>query len=152
MAANSIIQLHVNRAIHILVIEANPLHQVLIDSGLRLSSPRAKPTLVTTLAAAIHYLHQCATSQLAPPKLVMLGVDTSLRESDWQLLRELRTRYCLLPVLILSAYVDPDFIRQVYDLGAHSFIAKPRRPKEWELQLKSLAFYWLEIVTLPRAY
>ncbi|WP_317171832.1 response regulator [Spirosoma validum] len=141
-----------NRSIVILVIENNPDQQLLIGYSLRTSIPQAKLNFATTANEALRYLYECSAGQLPCPKLILLNTHPSQGESGWQLLKELRTRYPRLPVLVLSAQHDPDFIRQSYEFGANSFIVKPQNLEGWELQFKRLAIYWLGVVTLPPAY
>lgn len=147
-----LIESRVNRSIIILVIEADPESQFVIDDSLRVSIPQAEPVFIASAEEAQLYLYKCSTSQLACPKLVLLSMEPSRRESDWQLLKELRTHYPLLPVLILSSYSESGFIKQSYEFGAHSFLTKPQNQAGWELQFELLATYWFGIVTLPPTY
>ena len=60
------------------------------------------------------------------PDLVVL--DVMMPElSGWQVLRALRAqpRYQLLPVLMLTAAVQPNDVEMSYDLGASAVIGKP---------------------------
>lgn len=122
-----------NRSFVILIIEENPDQQLVIGYSLRASVSQAEPVFTTTAEETLQYLYQCANDRLPCPKLVLFDTHPSQQEGGWQLLKELRTHYPRLPVLILSDYQGQDFIKQSYELGAHSFIVKPQTLEGWEI-------------------
>jgi CheY-like chemotaxis protein len=138
-----------NRSFFILVVEDNPDHQLLIGYSLRASIPQAEPVFVSLAEEALSYLDECFIGKKPFPKLCLLGIKQPPPESAWYLLKQLRKRYPCLPVLVLSAQEDSDCIRLAYELGAHSFLTKPRDLEGWEVQFKLLTIYWLGVVTLP---
>lgn len=83
---------------------------------------------------------------------MLLDIHLPEPRQGWQLLEELKGRYPRLPVLALSAHQDADTIRLAYQLGVHSFLAKPMALSEWERNFAILRTYWLDVVTLPPAY
>ena len=137
-----------NRSLSVLVIEDNPDHQLLIGYSLRTSVPEAEPVFMSTAEETFAYLEKSVVTQTPFPKLVLLDFHLPQPEVGRQLLKELRTRYPHLPVLVLSAHPDPDDVKQAYELGALSFIRKPVGLAKWEQYFQTLRDYWLEVVTL----
>lgn len=84
------------------------------------------------------------------PSLLLLDLDIATRPIVWQLLKQIRTSYELLPVVVISLDGQSETIRQAYNLGAHGFIHKSIDRTEWEKQSASLADYWLRVVDLPK--
>ncbi|MFD2934804.1 response regulator [Spirosoma flavum] len=140
------------RSLFILVVEDNPDHQLLIGYSLRASIPQAEPVFKATASETLLYLESCWENQSLFPKLVLLEVNLPHPEIGWQLLKEIRTRYARLPVLVLSSYQGPDYVQQAYELGAHSFIEKPLNLSDWENHFQALGAYWLGVVTLADKY
>jgi len=84
------------------------------------------------------------------PGLLLLNLEIATRPIAWQLLEQIRTRYLLLPVVLISEDGQIETIRRAYDSGSHSFIHKSMDWSRWEEQLASLADYWLQVVNLPQ--
>jgi CheY-like chemotaxis protein len=141
-----------NRFLPILVVEDNPDHQHLILHSLQHRLPEAQPVFTSSMEETLAYLTQCANVRGSFPQLVLLDIHLPKPEQGWQLLKELKVRYPRLPVLALSAHQDADTIRQAYELGIHSFLAKPLVLPDWERYFAVLRTYWLDVVTLPPAY
>ena len=136
----------------VLVVEDNVDHQLLIGYGLRVGIPQAKPAFVLNNQEAVRFLDQCEDGELPFPRLILLDLHFPQPEDGWQLLAYLQTHYSSIPVVVLSAHQDEDTVRQAYDLGAHSFLAKPYFLPDWEAYFKTLQTYWFQTVTLPPAY
>ena len=131
------------------MIEDNPDHQLLIGYSLRASIPQIEPVFAATADEALEYLNKCLMGYSPFPELVLLDVNLPQPEMGWQLLKQLRTGHPCLPVLVLSGNHEPHFVQRAYELGAHSFLAKPHNLEGWEMQFQILRIYWLGIVTLP---
>ena len=137
-----------NRSLFILVVDANPDHQLLIGYSLRASTPRTEPVFKATADEALTYLETCAAGQTPFPQLVLLDIHLPQPESGWQLLKGLKMRYPCLPAIVLSTDDEANYVRKAYELGANSFIAKPHNIEFWEGHFQILLVYWLGVVTL----
>ena len=54
-----------------------------------------------------------------------------------------------LPIVVMTASSDEADVYLAYEWGAASFITKPATVAEWSSTLKTIADYWLNIVTKP---
>ena len=84
------------------------------------------------------------------PDLVLLDLNMP-RMDGREALRAIRDNDRLrhLPVIILTTSRAELDIRLSYQLGANSYVAKPRRFDELIMVLRSLERYWMDIVQLP---
>ena len=91
-----------------------------------------------------------AASQSPLPDLVLLDLNMP-RMDGREALRAIRENDRLrhLPVIILTTSRAEMDIRLSYQLGANSYVAKPRRFDELIMVLRSLERYWMDIVQLP---
>ncbi|RZM22627.1 MAG: response regulator [Pedobacter sp.] len=138
-----------NRAFPLLVIEDNKDHQLLIGYSLRAKIPLAQPVFASSVTEALTHLKITFDKQEDFPQLVLLDLYLPDPSLGWKLLKDIRTRYPRLPVIILSSHQDEAVVETAYELGAHSFINKPMDLDEWEHYFRVLNDYWLGTVTLP---
>jgi CheY-like chemotaxis protein len=84
------------------------------------------------------------------PDLVLLDLNMP-RMDGREALRAIREHERLrhLPVIILTTSKAELDIRVSYQLGANSYVTKPRRFDELIAVLRSLERYWMDIVQLP---
>jgi CheY-like chemotaxis protein len=87
---------------------------------------------------------------LGLPDLVLLDLNMP-RMDGREALRAIREHERLrhLPVIILTTSKAELDIRVSYQLGANSYVTKPRRFDELIAVLRSLERYWMDIVQLP---
>jgi len=88
--------------------------------------------------------------QLKMPGLILL--DLNMPKKDGRtVLKELKSRpeYQHIPVVVFSTSKSPDEIRQLYRLGANSFIVKPSSFDQLLQVMQHLGLYWLDTVVLP---
>jgi CheY-like chemotaxis protein len=80
------------------------------------------------------------------PDLVLLDMNLP-RVKGLQVLREIResprTRH--IPVVLMTSSAHTDEIARGYELGANSFVGKPRDPLEFASAIVAVARYWLLI-------
>src|SRR5205085_1027662 len=57
----------------------------------------------------------------------------------------------LIPVVILTTSHHPDDIRRAYDLGASSYVVKPRDLEQFIGMCKSLYEFWYNRASLPKS-
>lgn len=59
------------------------------------------------------------------------------------------SRYCDVPVIVLSTSCDKETIRDAYENGANSYITKPTSYDDFVIKMKLLRKYWLDTNSLP---
>lgn len=138
-----------DRTFPILIIEDNPEHQVVMSHGLGQRFPQARPVFVQTTSEAIEYMQASSKNKAQAVRLILLDIYLPQPEIGWHLLTVLRHTYPRLPVIAISAYQTTEDVQRAYDLGVHSFIAKPLTTEQWINYFELLRVYWLETVTLP---
>ena len=132
----------------ILVLEPNPDHHLLIGYSCKVNNYQVNPIFATSPPLAWQHLEEYRVGEAQSPKLILLDILLPEPDIGLQFLRKVKERYPRLPVIILSNYQDEQFIQQAYDLGANSFITKPKTLDGWEGQFKTVLAYWLDVVTL----
>ncbi len=103
----------------ILVVDDDPELLQLVD--VLLSRINIEPTMAENAAIALHYLKTA-------PRPDILILDLMLPDvSGLEFLRQIRTKPSLddMPILILSALIEPDKIRTALDAGADRYLTKP---------------------------
>lgn len=134
---------------HLLIVEDLADQQEIIRQFLRESLPEVILAFADGPGQALAYLQTADERGDGFPRLVLLDIHLPEAQMGWQLLQQLRTRYRRLPVVVLSAHYDTEAVLKAYQLGAHSFIAKPTEPEQWSRYMEMLRIYWLQTVTLP---
>lgn len=139
---------HQRSSIPLLVVDKSKDHQLLIGYCLRTKIPQVEPTFATTTQEALAFLKHSFRQQEIFPKLLLFDLSLPTTSQGFALLEEVRIRYPLLPVIILSSEQDQLLVNKAYQLGAHSFLGKPSSLEEWENHFQRLKEYWIWTVTL----
>lgn len=97
--------------------------------------------------------HQGAYAELGqgrPCRLVLLDLNMPVRDGRAALL-ELKRDPALrhLPVVVLTSLRNMDDVREVYALGANSFVVKPASFASFVSMVDSLVSYWFDLSLLP---
>jgi CheY-like chemotaxis protein len=84
------------------------------------------------------------------PGLILLDLNMPMKDGR-EALRELKNSPKLrrIPVVILTTSNATEDIQKTYDLGANSFIIKPRNFETLVQSLQTLVKYWFDTVQLP---
>jgi two-component system response regulator len=85
-----------------------------------------------------------------PPRLILLDLNMP-RKDGREALREIKSDPKLrrIPVVVLTTSDSEDDIARMYDLGASSFIVKPRKFEHVVEMMRELSRYWFDTVQLP---
>jgi two-component system response regulator len=80
------------------------------------------------------------------PDLVLLDMNLP-RIKGLEVLRRIRAaeRTRLVPVVVFTSSAKTDDVARSYELGANSFIGKPRDPDRFADAIRSIARYWIEL-------
>ena len=84
------------------------------------------------------------------PGLILLDLNMP-RKDGREALEEIKADHdlCQIPVVVLTTSKAEEDICRTYNLGVNSFITKPVSFDGLVHVMKSLAYYWFEIVRLP---
>lgn len=139
-----------NQRICSLIAMTSQADQQLMARSLRASLSRIELIYSSTSDEILACLDTMANEYYNFPSLLLLDLEIATRPIAWQLLEQIRSRFPLLPVVLISLDGRLETIKQAYDLGAHGFVHKSMDWHRWEQQLISLADYWLQVVSLPK--
>lgn len=86
------------------------------------------------------------------PELILLDLNMPLKDGR-EVLRDIRADESLrrIPVVVFTTSKADTDIRQMYDLGANSFVTKPAAFADLVSLMKKLSDYWFETVHIPDA-
>jgi len=84
------------------------------------------------------------------PELILLDLNMPLKDGR-EVLADIRADASLrrIPVIVFTTSKADTDIRQMYDLGANSFITKPAGFKELVTLMKKVAEYWFQTAHIP---
>ncbi len=140
----------------ILLVEDNPDDALLIGSAFEKSGIKNRLLVVSTAEDAIKLLNgegaYCDRKQYPFPVLVL--ADLKLPGlTGFDFVKWLRAQPDLkrLPVIVLSSSVFAPDVKQAYDVGANSFLAKPHEFSDFAKEVKATADFWLNACQLPSA-
>lgn len=136
----------------ILIVEDDHDEALLIERALRRAGVNAPTNVVTDAHAAIAFLDRraCAGEDDRRPQLVLLDLNLP-RVSGFDVLRWIRQDALSrrLPIVVLTSSDEPSDISAAYDLGANSYVIKPRGLAELGEVARRLREYWLELNAPP---
>jgi CheY-like chemotaxis protein len=109
-----------------------------------------KINFVNSSPEVFAYLNSCEKNGLHYPSLILLNY-YAIPTNAVEILKELKdnSKYCHIPVVILSGTVNDDVIKECYAARASSFIQKPFRSDETSSKIASFIQYWFGTVELP---
>jgi CheY-like chemotaxis protein len=140
--------------LNILLADDDPDDRMLIREALEESKLPQKLACVNDGEELLDYLRrQGSYSRLGErpqPCLILLDLNMP-RKDGREALREIKGDPHLrrIPVVILTTSQAEEDILRTYDLGANSFIIKPRNFETVVNMMQTLAQYWFDTVELP---
>ncbi len=136
----------------ILLVEDNPADLDLTLDALTQSKWLSNVHSVSDGAAAMAFLRREGKyKKAARPNLVLL--DLNLPKKDGRaVLSDIKSDPLLrrIPVVIFSTSQAPADIQRCYELGANSYISKPRTLREWMAAVTLMNEFWIGCASLPR--
>lgn len=83
------------------------------------------------------------------PNLILLDLNMPKKDGK-QVLREIKSLpdYLHIPIVIFTTSKSPDDVRQLYKMGASSFISKPSSFDKLSEVVRNICCYWVETATL----
>ncbi len=137
----------------ILIVEDDHDEALLIERALKRAGVEAPLNVVPDGRAAIAYLGRArdgASDSEPRPQLVLLDLNLP-RLSGFDVLRWIRQDVGSrrLPIVVLTSSDEPSDISEAYDLGANSYVVKPRGLADLADVARRLREYWLELNASP---
>ncbi len=148
---------------NVLIVEDDPDHAYLILDILKIDNAKSRLILMKNAQKAIDYLLGADLSDSVEYKdrngsngresradLIVLDINLPKINGMFVLkLLKKNSRYCTVPVIILSTSSDKETIREAYENGANAYITKPISYNEFVAKIKSMKKYWLDTNSLP---
>ena len=137
----------------ILIVEDDQDEALLIERALKRAGVSAPTNVVPDGDAAIAYLDRSRDylhDDERKAQLVLLDLNLP-RVSGFDVLRWIRRDGMSrsLPIVVLTSSDEPSDISAAYDLGANSYVVKPRGLAELAEVARRLREYWLELNAMP---
>lgn len=84
------------------------------------------------------------------PHLILLDLNMPKKDGK-RVLQEVRALpdYQHIPIVIFTTSKSPDDVRELYQMGANSYISKPSSYENLSKVIRNIGLYWLETTTLP---
>ncbi len=135
----------------ILVVDDNEDDVHLLREAVLLAGLEAEWHHTSNGVECLRFLHKEEAYSLAPaPDLILLDLNMPVmdgREALEQIMEDESLRH--LPVVVLTTSSSPHDIRNMYSLGARSYLVKPIDFGAFVVHLKVLFAYWFETVERP---
>ncbi len=135
----------------ILIVEDDENEVLLLKRALKQAGVDVPTNVVVDGRAAIDFLDDAhRRDDWRPPRLVLLDLNLP-RVSGLEVLRWARQHPLLrrLPIVVLTSSDEPSDIAEAYDLGANSYVVKPRRVADLDDVVRRFREYWLELNASP---
>jgi CheY-like chemotaxis protein len=142
------------RLVTVLIADDDPDDQRLTGEALAGSGPPKDIRFVCDGEELLDYLRhrgKYADAVSAPrPGVILLDLNLP-RKDGREALREIKQdpQLRLIPVTVLTVSTAETDIHRVYDLGANSYLCKPRSYTELMETMSSWSRFWLDTVELP---
>ncbi|REA63033.1 response regulator [Dyadobacter luteus] len=131
---------------HVLLVEDDIDDQQLIEEAFQDSDLPVHLDFATDGRQALDMLSKAAYA----PDLILLDLNMPVM-NGFEVLSQLQLRNLSsrTPVVILTTSSDKDQVNRSYDLGASSYIVKPRKYTDLQVMANNLRSYWFQTVVLP---
>jgi len=135
----------------VLVIEDEPIDLTLIQQVIEAEKIPVHLIPFDNGEGAIHYLEQ-SSAQAPAPELILLDLKLPGIQG-LEILKLIRSdaRFCIIPIVILTALEAPSIILDAYRLGCNCYIKKPLDPKSLAATVLAIFDFWLNYAILPEA-
>jgi CheY-like chemotaxis protein len=133
---------------NILLADDDPDDRLLIREALEESHLPQTLTCVEDGEELLDYLR--GRPDQPAPRLILLDLNMP-RKDGREALREIKgdPKLQRIPVVVLTTSESEDDIQRTYELGASSFIVKPRNFETVVALMQTLTQYWFDTVQLP---
>jgi len=143
-----------HQPITILLADDDPEDRMLTREALQESRCANKLDTVVDGEELLDYLHRrgkfAILNGVPLPGLILLDLNMP-RKDGRTALQEIKSdpRLRRIPIVVLTTSKAEEDIYRSYDLGVNSFISKPVKFEGLVELMKTVSYYWVEIVKLP---
>ena len=143
-----------HQPITILLADDDPEDRMLTREALQESRCANKLDTVVDGEELLDYLHRrgkfASLKGVPLPGLILLDLNMP-RKDGREALLEIKSdpRLRRIPIVVLTTSKAEEDIYRSYDLGVNSFISKPVKFEGLVELMKTVSYYWVEIVKLP---
>ncbi|AFZ69610.1 response regulator [Deinococcus peraridilitoris] len=142
-----------NVALHdVLLVEDSLADVVLMQEAVQESMPHTRLSVAGHGVDALRFLRREASFEDAPrPDLILLDLNMPLK-GGLEVLSDLRDDPELrsIPVLVLSTSDRREDVERAYDLGANTYLVKPRDLPGFFALMQQMNDYWFRSARLPQ--
>lgn len=137
----------------LLLIEDSPYDAELTFKALKAKMPTLQHHHIRDGEEALDYLFRrgaYADREYTLPLLILLDLDVPKVNGE-EVLRQLKSNPAtsIIPVVVITVSTSEEQMRQVYQLGANSFIIKAMNFVKYSLTIAEVVHYWLLVNDLP---
>jgi CheY-like chemotaxis protein len=142
---------HDSKAVEVLVIEDNPLDILMIKEGFADAPVPHNLSVVTDGERAIDFLyHKNELTNVRRPNLILLDLNLPKKDGR-EVLATIRSDDSLraIPVIVITTSDLDTSVFNAYRCWANCYLIKPIEFDEFVGMIKTIATFWLSVVTLP---
>ena len=139
------------RSLNILVVEDNPVDEMLTRDAIIASKIKAKIFVVHDGAQTLKYLKkQEEMGMFSEPDIILLDINIPKR-NGLEVLKELKRDRTIkhIPVIILTNSISPDDAEQSYKYDVSGYINKSYKISEFNEKVALILSYWSKVGLLP---
>ena len=140
-----------HETIKILLIEDNEADIMLTQDAFEDAKLRNEMAIARDGYEALEYLNQTGQSAgTVLPDVILLDLNLP-GPSGKEILAHVKSTPHLksIPVVVLTSSEDPHEIKQIYDLSANCYIAKPINLDKFLETMRGIEHFWVQMVALP---
>lgn len=135
---------------HILLVEDGPDELYLLSKAFTTGPFPVHLHSVPSVKKALAFLRRTGPyAQVPRPHLILTSINLP-GQPGFDLISEVKGDFALhpIPVIVFSTYDNPAIIQKSYELGANSYLTKPRDYEAYCKKIHTLMEYWLRVVRL----
>ena len=138
------------RPINILVVEDNPVDEMLTRDAITESKVDARVFVVHDGSQALKYLKKQEEMPFLGTDIILLDINIPKR-NGLEVLKEVKRDQTMqhIPVVILTNSINPDDMEDSYKLNASGYVSKSFKITEFNEKIALILDYWSKVAILP---
>ena len=144
------LQIERARPINILVVEDNPVDEMLTRDAITESKVDARVFVVHDGSQALKYLKKQEEMPFLGTDIILLDINIPKR-NGLEVLKEIKRDRTMqhIPVVILTNSINPDDMEDSYKLNASGYVSKSFKITEFNEKIALILDYWSKVAILP---
>ena len=138
------------RPINVLVVEDNPVDEMLTRDAITESKVDARVFVVHDGSQALKYLKKQEEMPFLGTDIILLDINIPKR-NGLEVLKEIKRDRTMqhIPVVILTNSINPDDMEDSYKLNASGYVSKSFKITEFNEKIALILDYWSKVAILP---